>query len=261
MRRNFVAFATRTEPPLTIAGELRLPETDRQCPAVLVCHGSDGVDVRGAFHIDALVAAGFATFEIDMWAARGTMRGATARPRSVPSTLPDAYAALDFLAAQPEIDPARIAIIGFSWGGVVAMLAATRRYTDDLAAPGQAFAAHAAFYPVLWSYNKAPGHDFADLTGAPVLIQAGADDAYDDPDVCEAFLDRLDPTTRAQVDLKVWPGATHAFDRDLPAKTIVDPYAHNGAGGPVRFEFNRTAAEGARAAMVGFLTRASGGQA
>jgi dienelactone hydrolase len=228
---------------------------------VVVCHGSDGVDPRGAFHIDALVAAGFATLEIDMWAARGSTRGAAARPRSVPSTLPDAYSALDFLAAQPEIDPARIAIIGFSWGGAVAMLTATRRYTQALAAPGQAFAAHAAFYPVLWSYNRAPGHEFTDLTGAPVLVQAGADDAYDDPDVCAAFLDGLDPATRARVDLKVWPGATHAFDRDLPAKTIDDPYAHKGAGGPVRFEYNPAAAEAARAALVAFLKRAFGGPA
>ena len=39
-----------------------------------------------------------------MWAARGVGRGAASRPRSVPETLPDAFAALAFLARQPEID-------------------------------------------------------------------------------------------------------------------------------------------------------------
>ena len=42
-----------------------------------------------------------------MWAARGVKRGALARPRSVPETLPDAFAALAFMARQPEIDPDR----------------------------------------------------------------------------------------------------------------------------------------------------------
>ena len=62
-----------------------------------------------------------------MWAARGTARGAAARPRSPLETLPDAFAAKAFLAVQPEIDAARIGIMGFSWGGVVTLLAATQQ--------------------------------------------------------------------------------------------------------------------------------------
>ena len=143
--------------------------------------------------------------------------------------------------------------MGFSWGGGVSLLRATRRYAEVLAEPGTAFVAHAAFYPALWSYNRAPGHEFADLTGAPLLIQAGEADAYDDPGVCEAFLEALAPADRAHVTLVVHPGATHAFDRDLPAKTIHDPYAHNGRGGPVRFEFNPTATAAAQARLVTFL--------
>ena len=218
-RRAYVAFHSRAAPSLSIAGALRIPECDSNAEiagtlrAVVICHGSDGVDPRGTFYADALVGAGFVTLEIDMWAARGTRRGAAARPATVPETLPDAFAALSFLSQQPEVDPRRIAIIGFSWGGVVAMLSATRLYTVALAESGQSFAAHAAFYPVLWSYNMAPGHEFTGLTGAPLLIQTGADDAYDDPDVCAAFLQALDPATRAHVALITHPGATHAHRR------------------------------------------------
>lgn len=261
VRKVYVAFQTSGDPPLAVAGALNLPlnpegEGLSGVPAVLICHGSDGVDGRGAFYAEALCAAGFATLEIDMWAARGVGRGAGARPKSVPQTLPDAFAALAFLARQPEIDPSRIAIAGFSWGGVVSMLCATRAYAEVLAAPGLAFAAHAAFYPVLWSYNRAPGHDFKDMTGAPVLIQAGAEDAYDDPEVCAGFMAALDEDTRRHVRLIIHQGATHAFDRDLPAKMIHDPYAHRGAGGEVRFEHNPVAAAAAREALVGFLAEA-----
>lgn len=261
-RTAYVAFPTRDG--LTVAGQLRVPliEPGAAPPkvgAVVVCHGSDGVDGRGGFHIAALNAAGIATLELDMWAARGTVRGAAGRPSSVPRTLPDAFAALAFLARQPEVDPKRIAIAGFSWGGVVSLLSATKSNAAAHAEPGTVFAAHAAFYPALWSYNRAPGHDFADLTGAPVLVQAGGADAYDDPEVCAGFLASLAPADRAHVSLVVHEGATHAFDRDLPAKVITDPYAHKGKGGPVLFEFHPQAAATARANLVAFLTRAFGG--
>ena len=260
-RTSYVAFPTRADPPLTVAGRLQVPllepgEAPMPGPAVVICHGSDGVDGRGALHAQALNRAGIATLELDMWAARGTVRGAVGRPSSVPQTLPDAFAALSFLTRQPEVDPKRIAVMGFSWGGVVSLLSATRRYADVLAEPGTGFVAHAAFYPALWSYNRAPGHEFADLTGAAVLIQAGEADAYDDPGVCEAFLSSLAPADRAHVTLVIHPGATHAFDRDLPAKTIHDPYAHNGRGGPVRFEFNPAATAAAQVRLVEFLTAA-----
>lgn len=259
-RTSYVAFATRADPPLTVAGRLQVPllepgEPVVPAPAVVICHGSDGVDGRGALHAQALNRSGFVTLEIDMWAARGTVRGAVGRPSSVPQTLPDAFAALSFLSRQPEVDPARIAVMGFSWGGVVSLLSATRRYAEALAEPGTAFVAHAAFYPALWSYNRAPGHEFADLI-APVLIQAGGADAYDDPQVCDGFLDSLAPADRARVTLVVHEGATHAFDRDLPSKVINDPYAHKGKGGPVLFEFSPTATAAAQTRLVDFLSEA-----
>jgi len=111
-RTSYAAFATTGEPPLSVAGKLMTPMEGDEVPGVLICHGSDGVDGRGAFHAEALNDAGIATFEIDMWAARGVKRGALARPRSVPETLPDAFAALAFLARQPEIDPERLNVNG-----------------------------------------------------------------------------------------------------------------------------------------------------
>ncbi|HEX4199188.1 MAG TPA: hypothetical protein VHZ26_17260, partial [Caulobacteraceae bacterium] len=103
-RTSYVAFATAADPPLSVAGKLATPQDGGPAPGVLICHGSDGVDGRGEFHAEALNAAGIATFEIDMWAARGVGRGAASRPRSVPETLPDAFAAAACMARQPEID-------------------------------------------------------------------------------------------------------------------------------------------------------------
>ena len=253
LRVSYVAY--RTDAELTVAGKLVTVQPDdggvtERGPAVLICHGSDGVDGRGEFHAAALNAAGIATLEIDMWAARGTGRGAASRPKSVPETLPDAFAGARCLAAQPEIDPARIGILGFSWGGVVSLLSATRRAAGETKTR---FAAHAALYPVCWSYETPAGFSLSDLTGAPILIQAGDADAYDDPDGLDQLMARLPPASRALIRPITHRGAGHGFDRDAPARTIVDPFAHKGKGGPVLMAHHPEAAMAARAANVAFF--------
>ena len=50
---SYVAFETRTDPALTVAGKLVTPRLGDDgpepgvTPAVVICHGSDGVDGRG----------------------------------------------------------------------------------------------------------------------------------------------------------------------------------------------------------------------
>lgn len=256
-RMAYVCFQTPAAPPLTVAGKLCLP-TNAGPPlaAVVICHGSDGVDGRGEFHAGALQAAGIATLEIDMWSARGTARGAAARPGTPADTVADAYGALAFLAVQPEIDPARIGIMGFSWGGVVTLLAATRRQAEAAGAKGLSFAAHAAFYPVCWAYGAVPALSLAGRTGAPILIQTGEDDTYDTPGAGARLAALLGSDGGAgEVDYRCYEGAGHGFDRDLPTQVINDPFAHEGRGGPVTMSFHRQAATAARAEAVRFFVR------
>ncbi|MDB5366231.1 MAG: hypothetical protein JWM77_2158 [Rhodospirillales bacterium] len=255
-RTSYVAFPVRDgAQQRVVAAKLSVPELAAGPPAaaVVICHGSDGVDGRGEYYAAALNRAGIATLELDMWASRSTRRGALGRPATVPETLPDAFAALSFLAEQPEIDPQRIGLMGFSWGGVVTMLASTRRYADALQPLDLRFRCFAAFYPAVWTYNNVPGHEFEALTG-PVLLQLGGADAYDDPETVDRFLRSLAPETARLVRTIVHPEATHAFDRDLPPKTIHDPFAHKGAGGPVLFQFDPAASQAARGELVAFFT-------
>jgi dienelactone hydrolase len=258
VRIAYVAFPSLADPPLTVAGKLVIPtEPDGSAstgrPAVIICHGSDGVDGRGEFYAPALQAAGIATLEVDMWAARGTARGATARPRSPLETLPDAFGALKFLGEQPETDAARIGIMGFSWGGVVTLLSAVSANAAPLLAGRPAFKAHAANYPVCWIYGVLPGVALEGLSGAPILLQTGDIDTYDDPDGAAQLLARLKADDVAHIRSVVYAGAGHGFDRDLPAQTINDPAAHKGAGGPVLMAFDKRAATAAREAIVGFF--------
>jgi uncharacterized protein len=237
--------------PLTVCAQFRVPQSaaDR-IPAVVIAHGSAGIDSRGAFYADALNEMGIASLEIDMWAARGWLAGVRGRPQGVPETLPDAFGALKFLAAQARIDSKHIGILGFSWGGVMAMLCATERYASPVSPGGLKFAAHVANYPVCWVYNRIPGYEFASLTGAPVLIQAGALDTYDEPATCGELVASLPGDAQRFVSYKLYDCATHAWDRLEPPITVTDPFSHLGQGGEVDFVPSPEAALKSRSAAV-----------
>lgn len=245
--------------PLVVPARFRVPASDRpKVPAVVIVHGSSGVDSRGPYYAERLNRAGIATLEIDMWTPRGLGGGEAGRPATVAETLPDAFGGLKLLAADARIDPQRIGIMGFSWGGVVSMLTATQPYVARYAPAGLRFVAHAPLYPVCWVYNRVPGYEFASLTGAPVFIQAGELDAYDDPDTCPNLVASLPAAAQAFVSATVHPGATHAWDRLEPAVTVTDPFSHKGAGGSVDFIPNPAVAETSGAATAAFFRRVFG---
>ncbi len=252
-RLSFVQFTSpniATSPPslLTIKGKLSLPQqrehhqgcvaaNGKKIPAVVILHGSAGVDSRGDFYETALNAAGIATLQIDMWEARG-VGGAVGRPAAPILTLPDAFSALAFLAARPDIDPARIGVLGFSWGGVNSLASAERLYTASFGG-GRQFKAHVAHYPVCYAANAAIrglppaaqlGTQFLNLTGAPVLVQVGSLDGYDNGAArCRALAQAVNPTHANAVEVVEYPGAQHAFDRLMVPIVVNDPFGNEGS--------------------------------
>jgi dienelactone hydrolase len=254
-KTSFVALeVSHGEKAWHTGGALREPASAAPRAAVVIVHGSGGVDSRGQCYANALNEAGSVTLEIDLWAARG-VNSPQERPKTITETLPDAFAALDFLIHRRDVDPARVGIMGTSWGGIVSMLSATEMGRSAYAKGAQKFAAHAPFYPACWVYNTVPGFDFHTLTGAPVFIQTGADDLYDDPDGCERMVESLAPADRAVVTFATYPGATHAWDRREPDIIATDPYAHKGAGGEVPFRYNSEVTRKSTAAVVAFFSR------
>jgi uncharacterized protein len=238
---------------LRLAGKLALPPGEGCGPAVLICHGSDGVDGRGDFHAEALNSNGIATFEIDMWAARGVSRGASARPRLPTETVPDAFAALRFMAQQPEIDVDRIGILGFSWGGVVSLLTSALRHRGQ---EPLTFAAHAALYPVCWAYHAVPALHLGERSPAPVLILTGAKDAYDSPGAGQRVAALMRESEGGRVACHEYLLAGHGFDRARPAQVVRDPFAGEGKGADVRMAFHGPSAWAARRRVVRFFQHA-----
>lgn len=254
---NYVSFRSEDPVmPLTLGGKLSVPtSSESRMPAVVIAHGSTGPDSRGAYYAALLNRAGMATLEIDMFAERGYGGWEQGRPRSIVETLPDAFGALRMLGSDARMDPDRIGIMGFSFGGAVTMLTATLPYWKQFAPPGLKFAAHAPLYPVCWSYNTVPGHEFRELTGSPVFLQAGEIDAYDNPTSAPELVAHLSASAREFVSCVVYPHATHAWDRFEPAVTVRDPFSHRGQGGSVDFVPNPVVRAQSGRATVDFFRK------
>jgi len=254
--RSYVVFPSRHAAPLTIAARLMSPAADAPSPAVILLHGSAGPSTREGGYALALHEAGFVTLEPDLWSARGLSGGSEGRPKTVPETLPDVFGARAYLAARKDVDPQRIGVIGFSFGGVAAMLAATHAYSDRYGSP---FAAFMPFYPACWTYNVVPGHEWRGLVPSPLLLVTGALDGYDDdaqagPKLAAA----LTPQNRAHVRTKVFADSHHGFDMPGVDVVVTDPMSHRGQGGEVRMQHNPKATAQAHELAVAFFREALG---
>jgi uncharacterized protein len=256
---HYVTFPSLHAPPLAIAARLLVPCAERgKSPAVLILHGSAGPSTREGGYAQALHDAGFVTLEPDQWSCRGLAGGSEGRPKTVAETLPDVFGARAWLAAHPAVDPERLAVMGFSFGGVAAMLAATRANNNTFL-PDAHFAAFMPVYPACWTYNKVPGHEFGDLVDAPLLLVTGALDQYDDdPDAGDKLVASLSSSDRAHVRTRVFADAHHCFDMPGVDVVVEDPMSHRGAGGQVVMRHNAEAMALSRRLCVEFFREAVG---
>ncbi len=195
-------------PPAVVTGDLHLPAGAGPFPAVVLVHGSGGVGPNVAAWTRELLALGVASFELDSFGGRGIRETATDQSRlSSGAMVLDAYRALELLAGHPAIDRARIAVMGFSKGGFVALYTSNERFARRALPAGLRFAAHLPFYPPC-------NVEFVDdtvVSGRPIRIFHGEDDNWTRIGPCRRYVERL---RQAGVDAQIfgYPGARHAFD-------------------------------------------------
>lgn len=232
-------------------------------PAIVILHGSGGMDTRNAFYGQSLQRR-FTTLSVEMF--KGSVSDISGRPLLPLFNYSYALGALKYLIEadgfiaedgtigaeagaglnqKVPVDPDAVGCLGLSWGGVICNQLAVERYSqeygDDLYGTNYRFAAHAANYPVCWARNidvapnlgLPPGTDLgldfgrtfdAELTGEPILIQVGSEDAYDNSGIpedplgsgslpCNALQASLEADEQKLLDVVVFDGGYHAFDR------------------------------------------------
>ncbi len=201
-------------PTAAVATYFRPQAAKRPAPAVIMLHGSGGVlSAREMTYGRQFAAMGIGALVIDAFAARRD-RAASFIERLLNITeamvMADAYAGLAWLAARPEIDRQRVALIGFSYGGLASVYAAHEQVARAFAPPGLRFAGHAAFYaPCIAQFED------RQTTGRPVLILMGAEDELVRPARCEAAAEDL-RAGGSSAQVIVYPGAYHQWDGGWP---------------------------------------------
>ena len=181
------------DPPTRAVAVLFEPSTPaaaRPRPAVILLHGAAGVLApREIAYGRRFAERGIAALVVDAFASRRDRgRGFVERLLNITEAMliADAYAGLRFLAGRAGVDPRRVALIGFSYGGMAAMYAAYAQVAERYAGSGLRFAAHVAYYAPCIA-------DFEDdrTTGAPLLMLSGSEDAIVDAERCRAVAEEM----------------------------------------------------------------------
>ncbi len=202
----------KTAKAVTIAGELRFPVTAApvaKLPVVIVVHGSGGPSPTTENWARIFNRMGVASFMIDSFSGRGLTavsnnQGAMGRFNM---TL-DTFRAQELLAAHPRIDPARIAVIGFSRGGTAVLYTAMRRFQKMWSPEFRV----AGTFPLYASCFDQVDEDL-DVVG-PIREFHGAADDYASIQQCRDYFKRMKAAGR-DVEQVEFPGAHHSYDNVL----------------------------------------------
>ncbi len=193
-----VTFPSRST---SLQGFLALPGGAGPHPGVVVIHEAYGLNDNIRDIASRFATEGYAALAVDLFAGRSRavcmarMFGSMMTGRD-PFTLPDLAAAVDYLAAQPEVDPDRVGAIGFCLGGGLAIAWARREQRLRAIAPfygtnPRPLEAVRRLCPVVGSY---PGKDFTARSGRKL----------------DTYLTHIG----VEHDIKVYPGARHSFFND-----------------------------------------------
>jgi len=186
------------------------PDGPGPYPAVLFVPGCDGFAPPMAPHLYERRAAefrgrGYLVVFVDYLGRRG-LKSCAAGSITHDDAARDLIAEAAWLATQAFVDPARIAAIGWSYGGRAVLVSLAERGRGPLP-----FTRAAVFYPDCRALEPLK-------TTVPVLMLLGAADDMTPSRLCEDIARRSTPS--AMVTTVVYPGALHGFDvPELPAKT------------------------------------------
>lgn len=184
-------------------------------PAIILLHSSWGLSSQERFYAKIFTDLGIAVYAIDSFTPRGVSRTSVDQTLvSSAAMIQDAYQVLDYLQNEPLIVGDKVAVMGFSKGGIVAFYSAFNSVNQAANNFQHSFAAHIAYYP--WCGIRL--YDMS-VTGAPILIQGGDKDIITPVKKCEQLIHEEFTRDDAQViTVKNHPKARHAFDHPTLAK-------------------------------------------
>ncbi|HWP58204.1 MAG TPA: dienelactone hydrolase family protein [Candidatus Acidoferrales bacterium] len=200
-----------------IWGDLVFPsEGSAPFPAVVLAHGCGGLGPTVREWAKQLNSMGAAAFAVDSFGGRAIKETCTGQSRiNRGSRVIDAYRALELLSTDRRVDASRVALMGFSQGGAVTLLARQLRLQRLWLREGLEFAAYLAFYPGACNYRFL---NETDVSPRPLRIFQGTADDWTPIGPCREYVKRMRAAGK-DVEIFEYAGAYHAFDNPrLPAQ-------------------------------------------
>lgn len=197
-----IPIEVREEPSVPLTGYLVRPPGDEKRAAIVLLHTCAGLSQHEQSWAGRLAGWGYVVLAVDSFNPRGFDYICDGRPGA--SVTPwqralDAYGARRYLSTLDFVDPARIAVIGMSHGGMTVMEAIKQSLTDG--GDMEPFQAAIAFYPLCSEPEP---------VDTPTLLLLGSEDSWTPAALCEQYLQKS-PSAQ-QFTLRVFAGAYHLFD-------------------------------------------------
>jgi dienelactone hydrolase len=218
-----------------LTAHLSRPYAEGPRPALVLMHGCSGLVTRKGRVMAmyrawsrALVVQGYVVLSVDSATSRGFGQTCSASPdrntmwRNRPK---DAYAALQYLQAQPFVQADRVGLMGWSQGGGVVLLTINDKSIGRPEGLAHDFKAAVSFYPGVCS-ERSQSKPYTQVeplgwtSKVPLLVLMGEADTWTLFKPCEAFVTAA--VARGNpIELKSYPLAVHAFDApDVPRREL-----------------------------------------
>jgi dienelactone hydrolase len=191
--------------------------------AVVIVPSSGGVEEeREIYYAKELARIGIGTLIVDSFTSRALRTSLYNQSAFTEWDMElDAFAALERLAGDKRFRSDRIAIMGVSKGGTVAMNTALSIRREWAGMQTDQFAAHVAISPDCTWITRNPSN-----TGAPVLFMLAELDDQTLPKPCLQQADRMRQAGNTRIETRVYEGAHHAWE-ELGASAEYDGRVEN----------------------------------
>lgn len=233
------------------------PKGEGPFPALVLGPTCAGPGRYLSYWIQAGIDAGYAVLLLDSMAQRGETNicGRRAALNYMEGTK-DAMDALQYLSGLSWIDAKRVVYAGYSWGGAVAYLLASKGIASQYGfanVAGLRYAATAGLYPVCYHPAWGVVSEIALMrpdTDRPLLALMGEDDHEEPTPQCVERLQAL-KDAGAPVQWHVFKKTTHAWDnRDASGKHSKMPWMPQGG----QYRYDAKVTEQSRDLLFGFFS-------
>ena len=202
-----------------VFGILTKPDNSGIFPIIIGVAGSSGWGKHHYGYLERYLDMGFAVFSLHSFKSRNVESTVGDQLTvTIPMMIYDSFRALNKLSEDINIDPNRAGITGWSLGGGVTLFSAWTPI-QELISPNLKFSAHLPFYPPCIIMP-----DELIFNDVPIHILAGELDDWVPAAACEELVHAANIAGN-NLDITVYPGSSHSFDRTMDVVLADDAYS------------------------------------